>query len=105
MESASNWITSCLLLMSVFGHRSHSLNVDRGNDTARKRVAQQCMGVCKKIESDCYFDCGRKTNIKSMILERLWVSCTDGCDRMFLNCKSRVLSHDGNLEAKGCLTF
>ena len=84
------------LLIALAVSDTHCLNTR--NETVTT-LLYECIEICKKIERDCYFDCGRNTNVKSMILDRLWETCTDDCDKRFLACKGQILN---NIKIKGC---
>ena len=58
----------------------------------------RCLQICQKMETDCYFDCGRTIKIKSIISQSLWLKCTDVCDKKSEDCKGSKLkknSKDG----------
>ena len=47
----------------------------------------KCLRLCRKVEVDCYFECGKNNNVKSLVSYAMWKKCTDSCDKAYNDCK------------------
>lgn len=70
------------------------LYADMRNETV-KAIMLLCTKLCRKIEGDCYFDCGRHINTRSLILDSLWLWCTNECDMKFQLCIDELKKING----------
>ena len=80
-----------IIIMFQLAFLTHCIqwpNVDASSATGNA-ILLRYTKICKKIEQDCYVECGRNTNIKSAIVERLWVTCTNNCDKQYKLCKGK----------------
>lgn len=79
----------------------HGLN-QGSKDTEKQVTRSQCIDLCARMERDCYFDCGKNTNIKSIIMDLLWVRCTDECDAKLRACTNETMDSDAKRSSKMC---
>ena len=86
-------ITCIMFQIAFMTHFLQCINVV-ANSATENSILLQFTKICEKIERDCYVDCGRNTNIKSVIVEHLWVTCTKYCDKQYRQCK-RKSQHRG----------
>ena len=89
-DKAHNWVVKGFLLLSCLGLCCDGKEVKEGlvKQSKTKNLAlSKCLEICHKMETDCYFDCGRTINIRSIISQSLWLKCTDVCDKKYEDCK------------------
>ena len=78
-----------IFLITFMADCSQCIYADTRKDETNALMLQ-FTALCKKIERDCYFDCGRNINSKSMILDSLWLWCTNQCDIQFQLCLDKM---------------
>ena len=93
-DSASDLVVKGFLLLSCLGLCCNGKDVKEGlvkQSKTKNFALSKCLQICQKMETDCYFECGRTINIKSIISQSLWLKCTDACDKKSEECKGSNL--------------
>lgn len=96
-DKAGDLVVKGLILLSCLGLCCNGKEAKEGlvkHSKTKNLALSKCLQICKKMETDCYFDCGKSTNIKSIISQSLWLKCTDICDKKFEECKGSKVKNN-----------
>ena len=93
-------LSSCNLTK---GHTSEELLQHTTTPPATENAAfDKCVGICQRLQTNCYFDCGRTVNTKSQFAQTLWLKCTENCDHELKKCSGKEISANKEQYGNGC---